>query len=238
MPNQKKIALPTPHPSKDRLLDAALHVIRAQGYAATTVDDICHQAGVTKGSFFHHFKSKDDLALAAVAHWRAMTEAFFAAAPYHEAADPLARLLGYLDFRASILTGELADYTCLLGTLVQETYDTHPDIRTACEAALSSHIAALTRDLEAAKTLYAPAAPWSAESAGTFIQTVLQGSFIFAKAQQDPQVIRDNLEHLRCYLRLLISPVSGETGSTSTIPAIAAQEEPEHHEPSQSYFTD
>ena len=56
------------HKSKTKLLRAALRVIRAKGYAATTVDDICHQAGVTKGSFFHHFKSKDELALAAAAY--------------------------------------------------------------------------------------------------------------------------------------------------------------------------
>ncbi len=191
------------NPSKTRLLDAALHLIRAKGYAATAVDEICHQAGVTKGSFFHHFKSKDDLALAAVAHWRAMTEGFFAAAPYHAAQDPLVRLLGYLDFRAAILTGELADYTCLLGTLVQETYATHPAIRAACEMALSAHIAELTRDIESAKSLYASAAPWSAESVGDFMQAVLQGSFIFAKAEQSPVVVRENLEHLRRYLRLL-----------------------------------
>jgi TetR/AcrR family transcriptional repressor of nem operon len=72
----------TPHESKTKLLDAALHVIRAKGYAATTIDDICHKAGVTKGSFFHHFKSKDELALAAASHWGMMTDGFFAAAPY------------------------------------------------------------------------------------------------------------------------------------------------------------
>src|SRR5258708_7821082 len=105
------------HESKTKLLMAALHVIRAKGYAATTVDDICHEAGVTKGSFFHHFKSKDELALAAAAHWGTMTEGFFAAAPYHKFEDPLDRLLGYVDFRAAIATGELADFTCLLGTL-------------------------------------------------------------------------------------------------------------------------
>ena len=192
--------------SKTRLLDAALHLIRSNGYAATAVDEICHEAGVTKGSFFHHFKSKDDLALAAVAHWRAMTEGFFAGAAYHEAPNPLERLLGYLDFRAAILTGDLADYTCLLGTLVQETYATHPEIRVACEQALSAHIAELTRDVEAARHLYAQDAPWSAQSVGNFIQAVLQGSFIFAKADQSPEVIRQNLDHLRRYLRALFHP--------------------------------
>jgi TetR/AcrR family transcriptional repressor of nem operon len=193
------------HQSKARLLNAALHIIRSKGYAATTVDDICHQAGVTKGSFFHHFKSKDALALAAVAHWRAMTEAFFASAPYHAAKDPLDRLIGYLDFRAAILTGELPDYTCLLGTLVQETYDTHPIIRAACDQALTAHVAELTRDVRAAKRLYVPAARWTADSVGNFIQAALQGSFIFAKAKQSPKVVRESLDHLRRYLRTLFN---------------------------------
>jgi TetR/AcrR family transcriptional regulator, transcriptional repressor for nem operon len=180
-------------------------VIRAKGYAATTVENICSQAGVTKGSFFHHFKSKDDLALSATAHWEAMTEGFFAAAPYHEPSDPLDRLLGYVKFRGAILAGELPDYTCLLGTLVQETYATHPDIRVACDRGMSRHIVELTRDVEAAKKLYAPRAHWSAKSVGYFIQSVLQGSFVFAKAKQSPEVLRENLEHLQRYLKALFS---------------------------------
>ncbi len=191
------------HDSKTKLLDAAQQVIRAKGYAATTVDDICHKAGVTKGSFFHHFKSKDELALSATAHWEAMTERFFSAASYHKPADPLDRLLGYVQFRGAILAGELPDYTCLLGTLVQETYATHPDIRAACDRGMSRHIAELTRDIEAAKKLYAPRARWSAESVGYFIQAALQGSFILAKARQSPEVVRDNLAHLRRYLEAL-----------------------------------
>jgi TetR/AcrR family transcriptional repressor of nem operon len=206
MADRKQLNSPEKHNSRTRLLDAALDLIRAKGYSATTVDEICHRAGVTKGSFFHHFRSKDDLALAAVAHWEAKTASLFAAAPYHLAQDPLDRLLGYVDFRAANLTGELAEYTCLLGTLVQETYATHPEIRAACERALSAHIDELTRDVEAARQLYAPDASWSAESVGNFMQAVLQGSFILAKAKQGPEVVRENLEHLRRTLRVLFQP--------------------------------
>lgn len=193
----------TKHESKTKLLDAAEHVIRTKGYAATTVDDICHKAGVTKGSFFHHFKSKDDLALAVISHWGGMWGGVFAEAPYHKLEDPLERLLGYLDFRKEILQGELADYTCLIGTLVQETYATHPDIREACAQGMFAHVAELTQDVEAVKRIYAPKATWSAESVGYFMQAALQGSFIYAKAQQGPDVIRENIEHLRRYLSLL-----------------------------------
>jgi len=200
------MSAPGQHDSKTKLLNAALNVIRARGYAGTTVDDICHAAGVTKGSFFHHFKSKDDLAVSAAAYWGDTTEGFFAAAPYHQSKDPLERLLGYVDFRAEILCGDVPDYTCLLGTLVQETYSTHPDIRAACDEGMSRHIDILTRDIEAAKQLYVPDATWSAANLGYFIQSVLQGAFIFAKAKQGPEVVRESLAHLRRYLGFLFSP--------------------------------
>ncbi len=81
------------HASKTQFLNAALQVIRARGYNATRVEDICEAAGLTKGSFFHHFSSKEDLALAAADHWSSMTGGLFAEAPYHLAGTPLERLL-------------------------------------------------------------------------------------------------------------------------------------------------
>jgi TetR/AcrR family transcriptional regulator, transcriptional repressor for nem operon len=45
-------------------------VIRSKGYSAATIEDICQTAGLTKGSFLHHFKSKEELALAAAGHSR------------------------------------------------------------------------------------------------------------------------------------------------------------------------
>jgi len=191
------------HHSRVKLLEAARDLFRAKGYAATTVDDICGKAGGTKGSFFHHFKSKEDLVLSAVAYWNESTESLFAQAPYHAASDPLARVLGYVDFRASILDRDIPEFTCLLGTLVQETYATHPALRAACDRGMAAHIAHLTRDIEAAKRRYAPRARWTPESVGYFIQAVLQGSFIFAKAKQDAEVMRANLAHLRRYLEAL-----------------------------------
>jgi TetR/AcrR family transcriptional repressor of nem operon len=203
------------HDSKIKLLNAALQTIRSKGYAATTVEDICQHARVTKGSFFHHFKSKDELALAAIAHWNSITGTYFASASYHESKDPLDRILGYVDFRRTILSGELPDYTCLLGTLVQETYATHPAIREACDAGTAAHIAEITRDIELAKKRYSPRAAWSANSVGYFIQSVLQGAFIFAKARQSPEVVEESLAHLHRYIELLFKPVKHKTKEAS-----------------------
>ena len=125
-------------------------MLRGKGYAATSVDDLCAAAGVTKGAFFHHFKSKEDLAVAAADYWSETTAAFFASAPYHAHADPLQRLLGYIDFRKAILIGDIPEFTCLAGTMVQETYATNPSIRDACARAIFDHAETLEADIAAA----------------------------------------------------------------------------------------
>ncbi len=196
--------------ARTRLLDAAMQVIRAQGYSATTVDDICRAARLTKGAFFHHFESKEDLAVAAAAHFSQMAETLFAAAPYRKLADPLDRLLGYIDFRGAIIGGPIAQFTCLLGTMVQEAYDTHPAIRRACATGIGVHAAGVARDIAAAKALYAPDAPWSAESLALHTQAVLQGAFVLAKAKHGPEVARECVSHLRRYIESLFHRPGGK----------------------------
>jgi TetR/AcrR family transcriptional regulator, transcriptional repressor for nem operon len=188
------------HESKVKFLDAALRVIRTKGYTATRIEDICEAAGLTKGSFFHHFESKEELALEAADHFGAIADRFFAAAPYQGEIDPLDRILGYVDFRRAILQGDLPDYTCLLGTMVQEVYDTHPAIRAACERHISAHAATLARDIAEAKKRYAPTAAWTPESLALFLQAVIQGAFVLAKARHGPDVAAESLLHLRRYL--------------------------------------
>ncbi len=197
---------PAEPPSRTRLLDAALQVIRSKGYTATTIDDICQAAAVTKGSFFHHFKSKEDLALSAVDHWNTLTGGLFAEAPYQRIADPRERVLAYIDFRAAILQGELPDFTCLLGTLVQETFETHPNIRDACNQGIALHAQLVAIDIAAAKAKYAPDANWQAESLAFFTQAAIQGAFILAKAQGSADIAAQCIAHLRQYVASLLNP--------------------------------
>lgn len=196
---------PIARDSKWKLLDAAVRVIRTRGYTATTVDDICHAAGVSKGSFFHHFESKQALALAAVEHWNTVTGALFAQAPYHRIADPRERVLGYIDCRADLLQGSPPEFTCLLGTMVQEAFDTHPAIREACRNGIEQHARTLVEAFAQARSLYAPDADWSAEGLALYTQAVIQGAFILAKAQGSAGIAAQCIAHLRRHVELLLN---------------------------------
>lgn len=188
-----------------KLLEAARQVIRARGYAGTTVDELCQAAGVTKGAFFHHFKSKDELGVAAARHWAETTSALFAAAPYHRHADPLDRVLAYIDFRRELLAGDLEEFTCLVGTMVQETYLTHPEIRDACEASISGHAATLEADIAAAAAARGIVLPCTPASLALHTQAVLQGAFILAKAKGDAAVAEESVAHLKRYVECLFA---------------------------------
>jgi TetR/AcrR family transcriptional repressor of nem operon len=190
-------------PAKEKLLDAAVSVIRMKGYAASTVDDLCAAAGVTKGAFFHHFKSKEDLAVAAADHWSESADNLFADAPYHRHADPLDRVLGYIDFRKTLLTGDLFQFTCLVGTMVQETYDSNPAIRDACARSITDHTAKVESDIRAAIEKYRLNPPWTAASLATYTQAVLQGAFIIAKTKGNARDAAACVDHLRRYVELL-----------------------------------
>jgi TetR/AcrR family transcriptional repressor of nem operon len=202
-------------PARQKLLNAALGVIREKGYVAATVDELCARAGVAKGSFFHHFKDKEALGVAAAHYWSETTGAFFAAASYHKHKDPFDRVLGYIEFRRSILTGEVAEFTCLVGTMVQEIYDTNPAIRDACDASISGHAEEIEADIAEAMKLHGIRAKWTAKSLALHTQAVLQGAFILAKARGGAEIAISSVDHLRRYIELLFQPQTAKERKVS-----------------------
>ncbi|MEK1889447.1 MAG: TetR/AcrR family transcriptional regulator [Phyllobacterium sp.] len=189
--------------ARTRLLEAAQDIVRAKGFAATTVDDLCRAADVTKGAFFHHFASKDALGVAAADFWAETTTGFFEAAPYHDPVDPLDRVLAYVAFRKAIIAGDLAEFTCLVGTMAQEVYTSAPDIRDACGRSIFGHAATLEADIADARQERGITDDWTPESLARHMQAVIQGGFVLAKAGDNPELARESMDHLDRYIRHL-----------------------------------
>ena len=106
-------------------------------------------------------------------------------------------------FRKALLRGSLPEFTCLVGTMVQETYETSAAIREACDRSISDHAATLEADIAAAMADRGLAPGWTAKSLALHTQAVLQGAFILAKAKGGPEVAADSIDHLARYLQLL-----------------------------------
>jgi len=194
-----------PENSRIRLVNATIDLVRSNGYAATRIDDVCAAAGVTKGSFFHHFASKEELAVASAAAWNERAAKVFADAPYTLHRDPLDRLLGYVKFRRQMIDGETFEWTCFAGTAIQEVHENHPAIRDACAEPIRNHVAFLAGLVRAALADY-PVPRLKPESLAMHMQAVTQGAFVMAKATQDKQTALDCLDHLHRYIELLFQP--------------------------------
>lgn len=192
--------------AREKLLNAAIKLVRTHGYAATSLEDLCNEAGVSKGAFFHHFKSKDDLGTAAAQFWDERTGTLFETADYHSHAKPLDRVLGYVDFRGEIMDGDIPEFTCFVGTMVQEAYRDVPEIRRACRDSIFGHAETLIEDIQAAMD-EAGLKPtdWTAESLAHYTQATLQGAYILAKATESSEAALTSVAHLRRYVELLFA---------------------------------
>jgi TetR/AcrR family transcriptional repressor of nem operon len=188
--------------ARARLIAAARSLVRHRGFAATSVDELCAAAGVTKGAFFHHFASKEALGVALVDDWTETTGAMFAAHPYNILHDPLDRVFGYLDLRRQILDQPIPDFACVAGTTVQEAFETSPAIREAAERSVISGFEHVRPHLAEALAAH-PIAGVTADGLAQQFQVAVQGGIILAKALNDPAPAREAFDHLERYLRLL-----------------------------------
>lgn len=187
--------------AKQDLLNAAEELILAKGYSATSVDEICKAAKLTKGSFFHYFKSKEDLGKVLLERFCCDSQqAIKSCCGSKGVGDPLKRVYSYLDGVEAMCEDVRG---CLLGIFAQEMSDTHPQIRSLCAAGFNEWARILKEDLKAAKAKYAPRAAFDPADLAEHCIAVFEGAMILARTKKDVKIVRRSLEHLRNYLKSL-----------------------------------
>jgi TetR/AcrR family transcriptional repressor of nem operon len=190
--------------TKRKLVDAGVKLMRVKGYNATSVDEICSDAGVTKGGFFHYFKSKEDLAQTAMSDFREKRLLDMANAPFRKLADPLDRIFARLDYVKSSQEGlSPSARGCLVGMFAQELASTNPEFRRACLDSFRQSAKDFEKDLTEAKALYAPKAEFDPEKLASLYVSLYQGSKMISKTLDSHQILSDNLDQFRLCLEAL-----------------------------------
>lgn len=189
--------------TRTNLLDAAMHLMLDKGFTATSVDEICKQAGVTKGSFFYYFGSKEELGQVVLKHFQQTIGQVMQQGPHHAVADPLQRLYAYCDFLGAMIMHPQVPKSCLIGNLSQEMAPTNPVIAATCQSVFAWWAELIQADLEEAKRLYAPQKELDCRALAEHFIVVFEGALILAKAQQDFQVVAQHIGHFKSYLALL-----------------------------------
>lgn len=189
--------------SRQDLLNAAQELMLAKGFGATSVDEICRKAKLTKGSFFHYFKSKDALGKALLERFCCSTQAQMKECCGCRSAekDPLKRVESHIDLAIKISQERIGAKGCLLGTFAQELSDTHPQIRSMCAQAFYEWGKLIAADLKEAKAKYKPKTNFDPQDLAQHLIAIIEGAEILAKAQGDKKIVKKSLEYFRDYVK-------------------------------------
>ena len=196
--------------TRTRILDAAQALVLKQGYAGTSVDDVIEAAGTTKGGFFHHFPSKQDLARALVARYAAedtavLNELFTRAERMSR--DPLQQLLLFVALQEES-ADELADEDpgCLFASFCYERDLFDPGTRELIAEALRAWRNRTRAKLDEVAERYPPRIPVDLDALADEGVALYEGAFVLSRALGEPGLLKGQLRHFRTYLELLFSP--------------------------------
>jgi TetR/AcrR family transcriptional repressor of nem operon len=184
--------------TKEKLCDAARRLMLEQGFPATSVEQICTAAGVTKGSFFHYFDSKEHIGKELLE--RFLAERLEENQILRQEPDPLRRVYAVVDAAIGRARSAQRPRGSIPGTFAQELSRTYPDIKKMCDSTFGALMRDLQKDLTDAKKLYAPDAAFEPHSLADCFVALIEGSHILEKLRPDAPILETNLRHFRAYL--------------------------------------
>lgn len=190
----------TPEATRAALVEATVGLILRQGFAATSVGEICEAAGATKGAFFHHFRSKDEIGQAAIEWWGGFGESLYAEAWQDGDRDPLVQIGAMFAIMEGFTRREDQVCTCVVGMMSQETAQSNDKLCAAAARELERWTENTARLIAAAKERHCPGAGFNPNDLAWHLNALWQGSMLIAKTCRDPARIRRNLSQAREWL--------------------------------------
>ncbi|GAB4522729.1 MAG: TetR/AcrR family transcriptional regulator [Amphiplicatus sp.] len=193
--------------TREKILAAAESLFLRHGYGGATIDQVLAETGLTKGAFFHHFRSKADLARAVIERYWENDAGLFMG--WSERADrlsddPLERMLIFLRLFEEFLDGLGAPFQgCVLAAYTQESELFDETMRDYIHAKFEEWFAIFESKLEALIAARRPARPVTARALAELLGSIIEGGFILAKAYGDARWVQRQCAQYREHLELL-----------------------------------
>ena len=189
-------------PAKDKILRVSGDLILGKGFPATTVDEICEAAKTSKGSFYHSFKSKEDLGLELLDQFWVNAKQVLGSGEFWQETDSKRRLEGFfqhLEASSEHLWGK----GCLLGTFAMDMAETSPKTQRRVSDILSqmtSVMAPVFACLEESEQI-----DMTMEDAAVQFIAVIEGSILVARSHKDPSYIIRGIRNYRNLVMPLVA---------------------------------
>ena len=195
--------------TRAKILDAAQALVLDRGYAGMTVDNVLEKVGITKGAFFYHFKSKDDLARSLIQRFAdqdAMVYSEVRARAEKLSDDPLQQMLIFIGLFEEMFDGLEEPYPgCLFASYVYEMQQFDDDTRSLIADSFEKWRNLLKKKFDAIAKRYPPHVKIDTASLADAFTVVLEGAFVTGKALNEPAVIVQQLRHFKNYVGLLFN---------------------------------
>ena len=186
--------------TKRKILETACGLFYIKGYNATSIDDILKTAEVTKGNFYFHFKSKEDLGHAVIDAYADRTIPLIQETLNREG-KPLTRLFDL--FRRQDGRMKAAKYKggCPCGNLALELADHHDGFRRKLDAIFDAWAREIMLILKKAQREGTLAGTVNPKEMAHLIVAALEGSTLLAKTKKSGEVYRSCIKSLESLIK-------------------------------------
>lgn len=203
--------------TRERLLDAAKKLVMSKGFAGTSIDDVLKETGLTKGAFFHHFKSKADLARELVKRYALNDLKLFQEfdrQSQQASDDPLEQVMIFLKlFEVYISNSKDPAPGCMYAVYTYESRQFDPDVLDFVSDTLRQWTSIYVRKFQDVLDRYQPALPVTARQLAEMIVSVIEGGLILQRAHGDTGTTKRQSEQFRNYLSLLFPGAKNATAA-------------------------
>ena len=197
--------------TREKILDAAEACMMSRGFAGTSVDAILERAEISRGTFFYHFDTKDDMARALVRRYAATDSKIadeFMAKAEGLSRDPVQQVLIFMGLYIQMFEDLGANPPgCLFATYSYEAGLFDEETHAVIHGAFSHWRRLLGAKLEEAMIVQPPRMPVDSADLADLAFATFEGAMIMGRVLQEEQAMVRALKHYRAYLELLFEVV-------------------------------